>query len=382
MKRILTTILTLLFVVSITYGQELAMVRNKKKKVGFIDLSGAFVIEPQFKNAFDFSGKYAAVAEGRKWGYIDTKGKWAIEPQYKLALPFNSGYALVNDADGKAFYVDGKNQKLEVPEADKLYSFNDKGVALIKIGDKVGLINTKGQFVLKPKYDVIKKFDNGYARVREDGKWGIIDTKGKVIIPATYDDITRYSKNGVGAKKGESWGVVKGGKFTALAEAEKIWDFTESSVLAYARKDGKMGFINGQGKWVIEPAYEKARAFNNGLAPVVKDGKWGYINERGEKVIDFKYSDAEIFAKNGLAPVKEKKLWGFIDKTGKLVIPMDYALSAGLSDLFRSKGVEKGFQDNGLARVGYKKKWGFINAKGEVLGQWYKNVDTFVDTSK
>lgn len=382
MKKILTTILTLLFITSITYGQELAMVRNNKKKIGFIDLSGSYVIEPQFKNAFDFSGKYAAIADGREWGYIDTKGKWIIEPQYKLALPFSAGYALVDDVDGKSFYIDSKNQKLKVPEADKLYSFNENGVALIKVGDKLGLINTKGQFVLEPKYEVIKKFDNGYARFRDNGKWGIIDTKGKEIIPAKYDDINRYSKNGVGAKSGESWGVIKNGKFIALPDAEKIWDFTEGSTLTYARKGGKMGFINGQGKWVIEPTYEKARAFRNGLAPVIKDGKWGYINEKGEKIIDFIYRDAEVFAKNGLAPVKENKLWGFVDKTGKLVIPMDYELSAGLSDLFRSKGVDKGFQDNGFARVGYKKKWGFINAKGEVLGEWYKNVDTFVDTSK
>ncbi len=91
-----------------------------------------------------------------------------------------------------------------------------------------------------------------------------------------------------------------------------------------------MGFINGKGEWVIQPTYDKVRAFNAGLAPVNEGKEWGFINEKGEKVIDIKYRDAEIYSDNGLAPVKEKKLWGFIDKTGKLVIPMEYDISAGM----------------------------------------------------
>jgi len=132
---------------------------------------------------------------------------------------------------------------------------------------------------------------------------------------------------------------------------------------------------NNKGEWVIEPSFDKARAFSNGLAPVMKDKKWGYINEKGEQVVDFQFKDAEIFSADGLAPVKEK-LWGFIDSSGKLVIPMEYDISAGFS--FLKKNNQKGFI-NGLARVKTKKGWGFINKNGELLGdKWYKNAEPFV----
>ena len=177
---------------------------------------------------------------------------------------------------------------------------------------------------MEPKYEEIKSFVNSHARFKQGSSWGLLDTKGKVIVPAEYDAISDYSKNGIWGKKGESFGVIVNQKFIPLEGVDKIWDYSSDSKLTYARSNKKLGYIDAKGNWVIEPTYEKARGFVNGLAPVFMDKSWGYINEKGEKVIDFKYRDAEIFSKDGLAPVKDNKMWGFIDKTGKLVIPMDY----------------------------------------------------------
>src|SRR5690606_7376072 len=184
--------------------------------------------------------------------------------------------------------------------------------------------------------------------------------------------------------KGDSFGVLNNGTFITAPGVDKIWDFTEESLLTYARSDGKIGFINGKGEWVIQPAYDKARAFTYGLAPVYEDKKWGYINEKGEKIVDFIYRDAETFSENGLAPVKEKKLWGFIDTSGKVVIPMEYDIISGnipnryirgLSNLFNIfEG--KGFY-SGLARVKKDKQWGFINEKGQIVGKWHQNAEAF-----
>ncbi len=224
------------------------------------------------------------------------------------------------------------------------------------------------------------KFRDGHAKFQDGDSWGIIATSGKIIIPAEYDEIGNYSKNGVWAKKGDSYGVINNGAFTAIPGIEKIWDFTNNSKLTYARSDKQLGFINAKGEWIIQPTYEKARAFNAGLAPVFQGGKWGFINEKGDVVIDFKYRDAEIFADNGLAPVKENKLWGFVDKTGKLIIPMEYDISLPMFG-FLQGGDEKGFIGN-TAKVQKKKDWGHIDEKGKVIGDWYRHVGPFVDTSK
>lgn len=161
--------------------------------------------------------------------------------------------------------------------------------------------------------------------------------------------------------------------FNKVEGADKIWDFGKSH-LTYARKGGKIGFIDKTGKWVIEPQFEAARAFNKGLAPVRIGKLWGYCDETGTLIIKPSYPDAEVFGDNGLAPVKIKG-WGFLDTKGVLVIAAEYEITGFGFGIF--KGEEKGFIGN-LARVKKDKKWGFIKPDGSVLGNiWFENAEFF-----
>lgn len=376
MKAKYFLIITLLLNAFSILAQELALVRENDL-FGFINRNGEYVIKPQFTSAESFSGNLAAAIQDKKWGFIDNSGKWVIQPEYDKVKDFNSGYALVLKNDTWN-YIDRSNKILNTPVQEKYYDFNEDGVAFFRIEKKIGLLGTDGKLIMEPTYDVIKSFVDGYARVANGDNWGMIDKKGIVFIPLEYSEIGDYNKTGVWAKKGDSFGVISNKEFHAIAGVDKIWDFSNKSNLTYARSNKKIGFINNEGKWIIEPIYEKARAFSNELAPVFKE-KWGYINTKGEEVTPFVFVDAEIFSTDGLAPVKEKKLWGFIDKTGKIIIPAEYEITAGGLSLF-SKDPLKGFQ-NGLARVKLDKKWGFINEKGEVLGgKWYQNAELFVKT--
>ena len=195
-----------------------------------------------------------------------------------------------------------------------------------------------------------------------------------MLVEVIYEEIGDYYKGVTWARSGESFGLVIDGKFKAIDGVDKIWDF-EKSDLTYARKGKKIGFIDTKGNWVIEPKFDKAKAFVKGLAPVAVGKKWGYVNTSGKIVIEPNYNDAEIFSEDGLAPVKEGD-WGFIDTTGKLVIPTNYAITAGGLGMFKG-GDSKGFI-NGVARVKNNNKWGFIDKTGKVLGNtWYDNAELF-----
>lgn len=376
MKAIFSSALILLLGITAVSAQELALVRDNDL-FGYINKSGEYVIQPQFEKADSFSGKMAPAMKDKKWGFINTSGEWVIQPEYDRVKAFNSGYALVFQND-QWKYINTKGETLSTPATEKYYDF-DNGVAIIRSGEKIGLIDTNGKTIIEPKYDEIKGFNNGHAKFKSGENWGLLNAKGEVVVPAEYNEIGDFSKNGIWARKGESFGVLNNGTFSAIQGIDKIWDFTNDSQLTYARSNKKMGFINGKGEWVIQPAYDKARAFNAGFAPVNDGETWSYINEKGEKLGNNGYADAEIFSDNGLAPVKEKKLWGFIDKSGKLVIPAEYDISSGLG--FLQSGSDKGFI-NGIARVKKNKEWGFIDEKGQVIGKWHQNAEPFVDTSK
>ena len=356
-----------------TFAQELALVRADDK-YGYIDKTAKYIIEPTFEDAKSFSDGMAAAEQNEMWGFIDASGEWAIEPQYDKVKYFNSGYALVLTND-QWKYIDKKGQALEIPTTtEKLYDF-EEGVAFFRSGEKVGLLGTDGKLVLEPTYNVIKDIKNGHAKVKKGELWGMIDTNGKEVIPPEYDDIDNtWSPNGVYGKKGEVYGIIHNGAFNPIEGAVDVWSFHGDSKLTYAKKEKKIGFVDSAGKWVIEPQFDKARAFSDGLAPVANGKTWGYINEKGEMVIELEFRDAEIFS-DGLAPVKNKD-WGFINTSGKLVIPMDYGITAGLA--FLSGKNQKGFID-GVARVKTKNGWGFLDKNGKLLGDiWFKNAEPFV----
>jgi WG containing repeat len=84
------------------------------------------------------------------------------------------------------------------------------------------------------------------------------------------------------------------------------------------RIGGKFGYIDKQGKLVIKPAFDDARKFRDGLAPVNVGDKWGYIDKSGKTVIQPQFEDAQSF-ESGLAEVQSGGGSGYIDQTGAWV---------------------------------------------------------------
>jgi hypothetical protein len=127
------------------------------------------------------------------------------------------------------------------------------------------------------------------------------------------------------------------------------------------------GFIDGNGDWVIEPRFQDAYRFHDGLARVELDGKWGYVNEKGVLVVPAQFSEAYDFSE-GLARVATGPLldpsysfkvlitaggYGFIDKTGTMVIPAAWD--------------DAGDFNEGLAAVMQGETCGYVDAKGNLV---------------
>lgn len=123
------------------------------------------------------------------------------------------------------------------------------------------------------------------------------------------------------------------------------------------------GYVNENGKVVIEYKYYKARAFSEELAAVMKDNKWGFVDKTGKNVIKCKYSDVSNFSEE-LAAVRTKGKWGFVNKKGKVVIKCLYD--------------EVGDFSEELAAVSVNDKCGFIDKTGkEIIPLQYSSAMTF-----
>jgi len=99
---------------------------------------------------------------------------------------------------------------------------------------------------------------------------------------------------------------------------QKAYYFNEDEV-AIVKQNGQYGIIDKKGDFIINPRFEDALGFSEGLAAAKQNGKWGYINKEGNWVIKPQFEDASGFT-NSCAVVKQDGKWGCISKQGDWIV--------------------------------------------------------------
>ena len=175
---------------------------------------------------------------------------------------------------------------------------------------------------------------------------------------------------------GEKYGFIdKQGRMVINPQFDMALDFSEGLAcvgVGSDEKTRKYGFIDKQGRMVINPQFDMALNFSEGLACVgvdEKTRKHGFIDKQGRMVINPQFDWADSFSE-GLAQVgfgndlKASK-WGFIDKQGRMVINPQFDMALGFSE--------------GLAKVGFGDwmawKFGYIDKQGRMVWDPLKGME-------
>ncbi|HYL98798.1 MAG TPA: WG repeat-containing protein, partial [Blastocatellia bacterium] len=355
--------------------------------VGFIDRTGAMVIEPQFLSAGDFSDGLAPVRFARSlgttgWGYIDRSGKTVIPPQFAEAEPFSDGLALIGvagkpeviDKSGSVAmsitlgYIDKSGKIVIAPKYSRANDFSE-GLAAVGLDSGWGYIDHQGQMVIEPNFASARPFSNGVAGVERGNEWGFIDKTGAFVIPMRFkgndfvQDTSYVFSEGLASVEVDDskWAYAdRAGRLVIKPGYDEAMDFSEG--IAAVRKDGKWGFIDKAGNTLISPQFDWVHSFGEGLASVDKDGKFSYIDRDAHVAIRLADNVFEAFPfSEGLARVMISGKIAYIDKTGKTVIQTDaegwYGYAGGGGGDFH----------DGLAAIRIGGKWGFINRAGKVV---------------
>ncbi|MGB6193357.1 MAG: WG repeat-containing protein [Terracidiphilus sp.] len=120
----------------------------------------------------------------------------------------------------------------------------------------------------------------------------------------------------------------------------------------------RVGYIDCQGKLVIDPLFNKGTMFVDGTASVqVESGRWGVIDSNGNFLIQPELPNWCRF-QDGIAPLATKKgKWGIIDRTGNFVVQPIYNSIGPFAN------------GRALVRIGEEKaaRFGFIDRTGAEL---------------
>jgi hypothetical protein len=149
--------------------------------------------------------------------------------------------------------------------------------------------------------------------------------------------------------------------------------------------DGKWGYIDRTGKTIIEPQFNSARDFSEGLAWVQKGGKCFFINGAGEIVINAHdklgnpiYDFVGDFTKGGIARVMVNddsgNDVGYIDKMGRLVIRMMVEPNGNVTAIYPVNSVSRALSSGVsigeyLLRLRINGKYGYYDINGEEIIQ-------------
>ncbi|MDX2098308.1 MAG: WG repeat-containing protein [Leptolyngbyaceae cyanobacterium bins.59] len=174
---------------------------------------------------------------------------------------------------------------------------------------------------------------------------------------------------------------------------EGVCNFSEG--LAGVVVDGKLGFIDPIGNFVIPPKldfspismFRGAYLFSEGLARIDIQGRWGYIDKTGEFAIPPQYDSGDAFAE-GIARIERNHHYGYIDRTGRVIVPPQFESAAatfseglaaveidhlhGYIDKTGKVAIEPQFDSaddfaEGLARITLDHRYGFIDKTGRVV---------------
>lgn len=264
-------------------------------KWGYINYEGKYEINPQFDTARYFINGIALVRNGKEYGYINTDGKYIINPQYKYALDFSEDLACVVAENKSIKYINEKGKVvINLKEAEFAGSFHN-GLARVRIENKWGFIDKKGNISITPKYIFVKDFSEGLAP-----------------FMIYKDDFTRF------------WGCINKDGDTIIKPDYWYIDNFINELAVVADTNSKYGYLNHDGKYEINPQFDNAQAFIRENTPVELNKKWGIINKQGKLIINPQYDYINPNVLNELIAVKLNDKYGYIDINGKNVINPQY----------------------------------------------------------
>lgn len=269
----------------------------------------------------EYHGKYAVYVQDGKKGLMNTEGDVVVKAVYD-DIAYNGrddDRIVVKDGDSY-YFINKKGYKVQEPDenCDYLGILSQNRVIAKKTG-KYGYLNENMKEQIAFAYDDATVFREDIAAVKQGDKWALINRKGEYKTEFIYDEV---AVNSIGAcsvggvvwvRQGDGWFLINGEGETVSTEVyEEVRAFETGEYCAVCRYE-KWGFADQVGNLVFACAYQDAKSFANGFAPVKQGGLWGYIDTENYLAVSCDFEEARQISQNMTAPVAHQGNWTLIE---------------------------------------------------------------------
>lgn len=138
-----------------------------------------------------------------------------------------------------------------------------------------------------------------------------------------------------------------------ISPAENYGELGDRESMTIINKDGFFGYRDELTGEIIEPVYDEARPFGEGLATVRIMKKWYFIDRTGKVIVKLNGFSSVGVLKEGLATAEKDGKFGFIDVNGEIIVYLLYDHARNFNE--------------GLAGVKTGGRYGFIDRGGKMV---------------
>ena len=288
---------------------------KKDGKVGLVNEKGQTIVNTEYKDIKTlkegYKNEYIIVNDNNQYGIISTTGTLIIEPKYEDVKYLNNSEMFAIKDAGVWKLINKDNQILIDGGYDNIIEAKGENVVVEK-GGKYGVVTTKNEEKIPVEYEQIKYTFSIYYIAKTGGKYGIINLNNEQVKDFNYINMDYVEKgdfiqadvsdtetvifdnnlsekiSGIVSEINQEKGYIKVYTnneykyYNFKFEEKKSSDILTSNNLFLSKKDGKYGYVNKEGKVIVDYIYEDGTEQNScGFAAVKKDGVWGSINKVG-----------------------------------------------------------------------------------------------------
>ncbi len=262
-------------------------------KQGLFDQNGRILLPLSDSEITPLGEVYLLAKTAKGLAVYDTRSHQLREFDYQKISSFSDGLAAFKNRDGLWGFLD-RDMKEAIPARFIWVSSFINGQAAAEMVEGMMIISSDGRPAEKPDVSVRKIYQHahGWRYATFHNRVGVQDAEGNWRLRPEYRQIRVFSTGVMLAQRDKTWELITAeapqGTGMIFKDAGNI-----SENLCWVMSDKGCGYLNGDGKMVIECQYEKAYGFNNGIAAVRKNKLWGFIDVEGKEVLPHIYTEVQ-----------------------------------------------------------------------------------------
>lgn len=310
-------------------GVKNTLKATKEGKTGILDDEGKEVIPAQYVD-IDTLGKdtnkdgFIIKGEDGKYGIVDYSNQIILEAKYDgikkiygndLYVVEQAGKQLLINKDGSTALDKGFDEIIEILK-------NAENGIIIKQKEKYGVISKTGEAKIPAQYEELKEAKTGILIAKQNGKYGIIDIQKNPKVDYNYTSIYYNEKADLYVAEKEDFNNDIIDNSFAVRQSGILLNLDDDKGYMEIKQEEETKYYN----FKFEEKDIKQIYTSNNLFKSKKDGKYGFVDKDGKVVVDYLYDDATEQNDFGYAAIKKDGKWGSIDNQGKVVQEPTYNL--------------------------------------------------------